>query len=677
MYQKLKRWSTAARMWLWIIVVLGVAAALPVVYDRLQTESTSKNVEFVFDYRDLVDVSLYQTRPQEFIAQQLDRLKQAGIGSMALYESTLDEFVKSRRLVMYDSQQLADLTGKLASPNENFTYIVFTNEESAARIKPVIQETFGSLGVTVRDWSYNDSEGLQLEVPKAEASLKPMSPDPITLEMLRGKGFNIIPRLTDSLPYNQDYMEKLMAYFADNGVKRILFEGDNAKGFNDNEDMKSLSAFAELLNKHNIGLTAIENIKQPQKGFNKLAYMTGYNVARIYSLSERDATLDHLVIADRFVLASKDRNIRMFYLNAEPLRDPVTASITNPLDNLIESLTEPGHAIRDIEANGFTIGQAEAFKVSESPLQRYFKIGALIGAVALIALMISYFIPLLTIPAFLLGLIGSAGLYVLNSSLMEQALALATAISGPTVAMILAVRKADDIRNSIPGMNTGRRVAHALVLLLKTTVLSLVAVPLVIALLNNVTYMLVLQQFRGVALLAVAPMGLTAIYILLFRERQTGGGLMKLLRTPITLAWVIAAGILGIVGLYYLSRTGNAGTVSSLEMTFRTFLENTFGVRPRNKEFILAHPLMLLGLFLSFRYRHAAYLLIIGAMGQLSMVGTFTHIHSPIYISAVRGLLGLVLGVILGLLAVLAWQIAERIWKRWSHQIKQPHQSKQ
>ncbi|MFC7678586.1 DUF5693 family protein [Paenibacillus sp. GCM10028914] len=674
MHQKWKHWNVAARKWLWILVVLGVAAALPVGYDRVQTESTAKKVEFVFDYRDLLDISVYQTHPQDFIEEQLTRLQQAGVGSMALFESTLDEFVKSRRITVYDGQQVADLTGKVTPTNENYTYVSFINEESKNQIKPIIEETFTRLGIPVKPWTFKDTDGLILETAKQDALLKPMSPDPITIAMLRDKGFTIVPRLSDSLPYDQAYMERLISYFADNGVKRLLFDGESVKGFNDDEEMDSLESFGELLNKYNIGLTAIENIKKPQKGFEKLAYLTDYNVVRIYSLSERDASLKTNVISDRFVLASKDRNIRMFYLNAEPLRDTTTASITSPLDNLIESLTEPGHAIRDIEKNGFTIGQAEAFKVTDSSMQRYFKIGAVIGAIALISLMISYFIPFLTIPAFVLGLIGSAGLYVLNAELMEQALALATSISGPTVAMILAVRKVNEASrtNTNKNISTGRRLSHALVLFLKTTILSLAAVPLVIALLNNVTYMLVLDQFRGVNLLAMAPMLLTAVYVLLYRGgKMSRVGVISLLKSPINIAMVIAAGILGAAGMYYLSRTGNAGQVSSLEMAFRSFLENTFGVRPRNKEFLFAHPIMLLGLFLSFKYRHAAYLLIFGAMGQLSIVGTFTHIHSPIYISTIRGLLGLVLGLIIGLIAILVWQVGERIWKRWSHLLRQ------
>ncbi|MNC45091.1 hypothetical protein D3C75_940330 [compost metagenome] len=124
--------------------------------------------------------------------------------------------------------------------------------------------------------------------------------------------------------------------------------------------------------------------------------------------------------------------------------------------------------------------------------------------------------------------------------------------------------------------------------------------------------------------------------------------------------------MLGIVALYYLSRTGNAGTLLPGEAMFRSFLENTFGVRPRNKEFLLAHPLFLVGIFAAFRYRFALYAMIIAVMGQLSMVDTFAHIHTPAKLSLIRGVLGLGLGLIVGLIAILIWYIIERCWDKWS-----------
>nr|WP_154119257.1 DUF5693 family protein [Paenibacillus monticola] len=675
--QKWKRWSISSRKWLWIIVVVGVIAALPVVYDRLQTEKSSKTVEFVFDYRDLVEVASYRVNPQTYIAEQLVRLKDAGVQSMAIYESTLDDLRKARRLMLWGATDIANLTESVIPENENYTYVLFSSPENNTALSPLIREAFSSLGIATKDWTFRGQQGLIIETPLEDATLKPLQPDPFTLEMLHDQGFNIVPRLVDSLTYNEASVEKLLNRYEELGVKRILFEGESVKGYTDDEDLNSVTQFADLLKQHGMGIAAIENIKKQQKGFNKLAYLLDYNVTRLYSLSEGDSSLSPEVISDRFALATKDRNIRMIYLNTIPSRDTTKAQITDSLDNLITSLSEPGGAVEQIKDNGFSLGQATAFEVVDSSFQRYFKLISVVGAVALVSLMISYFIPLLTLAAFVLGLLGGAGLMVLKPDLFAQALALAAAISAPTVATVLAIRKINEngppLRSNALTyvvMSPQRRLAHSLVLYVKTALISLSAVPFVIALLNNITYSLVLDQFRGVSLLHIAPIGLVALYVLLYRGEFAFNKTGKLLRTPITLSWVIAAGILGILGMYYLSRTGNGGSVSSLEMSFRTFLENTVGVRPRNKEFLLAHPLFILGAFLAYKYRNAAFIMIIAVIGQLSMVDTFAHIHSPALISLVRGLLGLGLGLILGVIAIIIWQMAEGCWKRWSPLLK-------
>ncbi|BCG61368.1 DUF5693 family protein [Paenibacillus sp. URB8-2] len=682
MQHKWQRWNLNSRKWLWIVVVIGLIATLPVVYDRLQTEKSSKTVEIVFDYRDLVDAASYRANPQDYISQQLDRLKEAGVQSMAVYENTLEDYRKARRVMYWGAQDVANLTDSVIPENENYTYVLFTSKANAEALAPTIRDTFSDLGIRAEDWNFRGQQGLIIETPVEDALLKPMAPDESTLITLHDKGFHIVPRLVDSLPYNEEAMNRLIERFKSLDVKRILFEGDSVKGFNDNEDLQSIASFAELLKQNGIGIATIENLKEQQKGFNKLAFLLDYNVTRLYSLSENDSTLKPDVIADRFALATKDRNIRMLYLNTAPTRNTAKAQIDDSVDNLVTSLSEPGGAVDKIKDNGFTLGQAAAFDVVDSPFQRYFKLAAVIGAVAMVALMISHFVPWLTLLAWALGLIGSAGLLLVKPVLFEQALALAVAISAPTLAMVLAVRKinrsgpplavqgATTVRGSIPGsvqgvMNPQRRLVQSLVLYVKTALISLSAVPFVIALLNNITYSLVLNQFRGVSLLHIAPIGLVGIYVLLYRGEFALNKTGKLLRTPVTLAMVAAAAVLGVIGLYYLSRTGNSGTASSYELAFRNFMESVFGVRPRSKEFLLAHPVFILGTFLALKYRNAAYLMIVAVIGQLSMVDTFAHIHSPVLISLVRGLLGLGLGLILGVIAVIVWQIAEGCWKRW------------
>lgn len=668
MRQKWLYWNNASRKWLWLIVIIGLVASIPVIRDRVQTESSANKVELVFNYRGLLDISAYQAHPQDFMDQQMTRLKDAGVTTMAVFESTLDELKKTRRLMVYSGQDLANMTKEIIPSNANYTYVLFTSEENARTYTPIIEQTFAERQIPVEPWEYEGRSGLILQTPPENANMQPMQPDPVAVKMLSDKGFHILPRISDTVPYNQQSMERLLTFFEENGVKRILFDGDAVKGYNDNAEMKSLDQFAQLLNKHHIGLAAIENLKKPQAGFQTLAYKIDYNVTRLYSLSDADANLKEDTIADRFVLAAKDRNIRMIYMNAAPSRNTAKAEITDPIENLIKSLGEPGHAVERMAKHGFELGQSEAFTVKDSSIQRYAKLIALIGAIALITLMVSYFAPVLTIAVFLLGLVGSAGLFLLKPTLLEQGIALLAAIAAPTIAMVLAVRTVNATQLRQPDAPAGRRLAQTIVLYVRTSVISFVAVPFVIALLNSITYSLVINQFRGVSLLHFAPIGLVAIYIVFYR----GSGSISvkqvkdMLRMPINILMVILALVAAAVGYYYLSRTGNAGTVTPFEMFLRTTLEDTFGVRPRFKEFVLGHPLFIVGVFAALKYRKVIFVLIIATMGQLSMVDTFAHIHTPAVLSLIRGVMGLGLGLIFGIIAVGVWQVVEGCWKKWS-----------
>lgn len=668
MIRSWQRWNDASRKLLWILVIIGLVASVPVIVQRVQTESSANKVEIVFNYRGLMDVASYQANPAAYLDEQLDRLKEAGVTTMAMFESTLDELSKTRRVMVFSSLDAAKMTGAVVSPDGNYTYIAFTSPENEERLRPMIEETFESLGVAIAPWQYQDHAGLVIEMGMEEAVMKPMPLDPIAFEMLLGKGFMILPRLSDNIPYDQQALDEELAFFKENGIQRILFDGEAVKGF----ASENLNGFAELLKKHQIGLVTIENLKAPQKGLNKLAYLTDYNIVRLHSLADTEAGQDKNTLADRFVLATKDRNIRMIYLNASPSKDAAKAAITSPVDNLIESLQGPDGAIQRIQDNGFEFGAAEAFQIHDASWQKYLKALVVLGGVAFCALLVSCFAAPLTLIVFLLGLVGSAGLYALKPTLLEQALALGVAISAPTIAMIMAIRKVRETADSNKPMSAGRRLTHTLVLYVKTATISLAAVPFVISLLNNITYSLVLNQFRGVSLLHLAPILLIAVYVFLYQGSSVWQELRNWLRTPITLVWVVAAAILGVMALYYLSRTGNAGTLLPGEAAFRSFLENTFGVRPRNKEFLLAHPLFIVGIFAAFRYRWALYAMIIAVMGQLSMVDTFAHIHTPAVLSLIRGVLGLGLGLIVGLIAVLVWHIIERCWDKWSPRLLKP-----
>ena len=117
--------------------------------------------------------------------------------------------------------------------------------------------------------------------------------------------------------------------------------------------------------------------------------------------------------------------------------------------------------------------------------------------------------------------------------------------------------------------------------------------------------------------------------------------------------FVVSLVVLGML----LARSGNdpGVGVSTVELQFRAILEKLMGVRPRTKEFMIGHPALLLGIALMSmrRVRWGLPLLILGAIGQVSIVNTFCHLHTPLYVSFFRVFNGLWTGFVVAL--VVAW----------------------
>ncbi len=110
------------------------------------------------------------------------------------------------------------------------------------------------------------------------------------------------------------------------------------------------------------------------------------------------------------------------------------------------------------------------------------------------------------------------------------------------------------------------------------------------------------------------------------------------------LAFALVSAVIG----YLILRTGNnsAGTLP-YEKTIRQFLEDILVVRPRTKEFLIGQPL----LFLGYYYRKK-FVIWLGIIGQLSIINTFLHAHTPFWISFSRSLYGIFLGFLGGMVVV-------------------------
>ena len=670
--------------WLWWVVLLGIVASLPVVYARVQTETSADQVAIVMDYRDLLQVSSTQVDPRLFVQEQIGLLKDAGVNGMVVFESTLEELSWAGEVNVYNATQAALLEERVSPPEDNGTYVVFNHPENEATLRPIIEWAFRHHGAEVTNWSIKGHAGLRLSIGYDDALLRPMQPNPIAIQSLRDAGFLVFPRLSDRFdPFDQTEVANWLDFYQQLGIDRVVFDGEAVTGYaDDDKKKKGITRFAGELKEHGIGVAIFENLRIPQKGMSKLANLLGYDAIRAHSVSEAEmSAIKKPVLEDRLVLAVKDRNIRFLYLNAITVRDATKGQVTHPLQNIVDVLKgekdEDGDTIsvgvvQQLRDFGFEVGSPKAFQVEHAPAEKALRGIAMLGAISLVVLTIGLFLPSLVLPSWIAGAIGGAGLYVLSSTLMVQALALFTAIAAPTSAVVLLVKRIRALRDGAGDqpMSPLHRLGGALLLFVRTTILSLAAVPFVVALLNHISYSLVLQQFRGVNVLHLIPIALVTIYIFLYDSGNTVvGNARKILAMPLTVLWIVGVVVLAGVGYYYLSRTGNAGQVTGIEKQFRSIMENTFGVRPRFKEFLLGHPLFFAGIFLALRYRWAMVLLAAGTIGQLSMVGTFAHIHSPFLLSLIRGLLGLGLGLLIGLIGIGVWQLLERLWKRWGKRI--------
>ena len=81
--------------------------------------------------------------------------------------------------------------------------------------------------------------------------------------------------------------------------------------------------------------------------------------------------------------------------------------------------------------------------------------------------------------------------------------------------------------------------------------------------------------------------------------------------------------------------------------------------RPREKEFLIGHPAFMLAAYaVGKRIPMILHfvLSVAAVIGIASMVETFCHLRTPVYMSIARGYDGILLGIAIGVLAIIAFR---------------------
>jgi hypothetical protein len=447
------------------------------------------------------------------------------------------------------------------------------------------------------------------------------------LKKITNTDINIIPQIRD---WPKPTKESIT--FIAEEIKRIpnlsfiLFNDKQVPGYPE----KMMDLVEELKSSEGkvyapIGIVEFFN----QKGLTKLATLLNKETVRVHSIAANDmVNYDPQSAVERFELAVSERNIRALFVRFFDMDQPSTA--------LEKNLSYIADLQESLENRGFSIGQVEQFK---SPTYSRLLIGLIgLGVIAggILVLVEKGWLRL-SVVLGLLGILFWGALLLKNPILARKLMALASVIVYPTLAFLV-----------ITGAK-GRNVKDSILSLIKMSAISWIGAIFTVGLLADKLFMLKLDQFVGVKAAHVLPLLFIPILIFIFNDNPLKT-VKNLLDQFISYRYVLLAGITLIALAIYVIRTGNEGTalVSSLEEQLRTGLKELLGVRPRTKEFLIGHPFTLLILYFGLSQKNW-FLLLPAIIGQVSLVNTYAHIHTPLMISLIRSFHGLWIGIVLGI----------------------------
>jgi hypothetical protein len=610
---------------IWLLVFVSTACAAIVAAQRHRVEAENKAVHLVADLADVRAIAAGEGVP---LKQALIRLQRAGLTAVAVSEDTFNDLLVSGRLVPTSRPVGADGDGQL---------FVCPDEGLADRIRRAVAARFPK-------WDEAQPAPAIVLGPDGKPTRLPGTPsdlakygiglDAEVCGLIQRLGLQVLARVWNPPGATERLVRAAILDAAENGAVGVIFNGDQTLGWR--ESVREAARFLRGTGddvQAPLWYGTVEFVQQAGDSIYKEEMQP--HVLRVHSMlaAEMDrASPDEAV--DRFVLAVTDRNVRVCYL-----RPPSPAS-PEPVKAFAKFVWEVNKRLR---AEGYEAKPAHPLEEpSASEIARY---GVVLGVSCFVAWFGMALLPgLFWMLSSWIVVFAAAGLAVAAND--PRPLALLAALAFPTWAMVALYPLA---------RHGGSRAWWVLYLLICGV--SVVGGLHVAALLTELPFMLQMKQFMGVKLAHFLPPAAVAVY-LVAEESRLAAALGAPVRWGAFLLMVVVAGALG----YMLIRTGNdaPSQVSGFELKLRSLLDRLLPVRPRTKEFLVGHPVLVLGLsMLSHGDRRLLPLIGgVAAIGQVSIVNTFAHLHTPIATSAVRVLLGMLLGLVLGL--VLRW-----VWSRY------------
>lgn len=659
-----------------VCIVIGLIAALVVNIQRYNVEKANNTVDLAMDYEDLIKLSQYEGVPLDVVMQ---KAKDAGISSLAVYETTFEKLNKNGKVMAMSGADVLEsyYNGTMSDPawralvaqgtiKGDEAYIVGHDPQTYKEVKEDLFRRLGKNRVEVLNVggqevlaakvNYEDFLKMNLGMPTDE------------MKAVNDAGFYVLARPSNYQNVTDDDIDAVFNRLDGFDISEIVFSGKETLG-----GLHKTQRTVEQMKDRDITLGGIEAVTQlqfyPQDGLYDIMRGLDYNVARLYSIpKDEQPKLKMDVAVERWANTDEERNIRIDLLRIYEKADGDLSLLDTNMKYISDTKDK-------LESKGFTIGKASHFEPYFG--NKILQIIMLLGVCAAGVLYISLVVPNLSVK-YLYGLLGitfvicAVPILIGGGTLIRQMGALVAANVFPVLGMISQL---DVIRrNRLVGkLKYGALALKSIRAIVCASIISFVGAMFLSGLLSDVEFFLEMNVFRGIKLTFVLPMILVAIAFIkrfdIFGDNLLNPPAFKeqvkrILNLHVSVKALFGFLIALIAAGIYVGRSGHTDgvPVPGIELKLRAILEQAFYARPRSKELFIGHPAFMLMMMAWYRKWPAALffiLTLIATIGQGSMVETFAHMRTPVFMSLMRGFDGALWGAILGLVimgALYLWQ---------------------
>lgn len=666
-----------------LAIASGLIASLVIAGQRHAVEINNSQIDMAMDFDSLLNLT---EREGLDFTEVLQLAKEAGITSLAIYDTTFEKLTRQGKVIAVSGSEIITNYHSGAINSQLWREMIEANAIDAnkvyiiGRVLKNYEEAKADLILRIGEDRVRSFAVGEIEVLEVKAQYSPFMKMPVgiptdELDIAKDNGFNILARPTNFADCTPEKVRAVFDRLNDYPISEIVFDGQEVLGASDHVDVT-----AEEMKNRNLTFGVIEHVTQlkfyPQRGLEQLARELGYNkIARLYAVPKDEQPkllLDTIVT--RWATTDHERNIRINLLRTyEKAAPDMTLLDTN--------LTYIQIVADKLKSNGYTLGKAGTFEnYYPSDILRVLVVIGVAAAVVLYLSLISrrinanqkFQLQIFAVLAIIFAipiLMGAGGKVRITAALLAANFFPALAIIWQLDRLRFLKVKAQ-LENELSAFQI---IWLSVAALFITSAMSLIGAAFLSGALSDTEYFLEFEIFRGIKLTFVLPLILVAIAFLqrfnvVDEVRKNVPAIQQfkeILEMNITVKTLLGALIVLVAFVVLIARSGHTAgmPVSGFEIKIRAMLEQFFYARPRTKEIFFGHPAFMLAIaaFLKKFPKMICFILVIAAtVGQSSMVETFAHMRTPIFMSFMRGIDGVIPGAAIGAVLILFIKIFMR-----------------